>query len=93
MIKGRMRSFEYKLVNYKIQGSAGDCTKESIIRYDSAKKNGRFWLTVHDENVLSVPREHAAKEKKILVDAMQSIEFDVPMLVDVAQGYRWGVCK
>ena len=89
-IGGRRRTFEYKLLNYLIQGSAADCTKEAVIRYNDARKDGRFLVTVHDEINISAPAEHAASEMKILKDVMESIEFDVPMLSDGKTGPSWG---
>lgn len=93
IIEGRMRDFTYKLLNYLIQGSASDCSKEAIIRYDSAKVNGRFLTTVHDEINISCRRGSHKKEMAILKEAMQSIEFDVPMLSDGKIGTSWGDLK
>jgi DNA polymerase-1 len=87
---GRKRSFEYKLLNYLIQGSAADCTKEAVIRYDQARVHGRLLVTVHDEINITAPAEHAAAEMKILKDVMESIEFDVPMLSEGKSGKSWG---
>ncbi|GAG01878.1 unnamed protein product, partial [marine sediment metagenome] len=45
-IKGHLRTFEYKLLNTLIQGSAGDVAKEFIIRYhEHPKKNAELFLT------------------------------------------------
>jgi DNA polymerase I-like protein with 3'-5' exonuclease and polymerase domains len=90
MIGGRMQTFEYKLLNYLIQGSAGDCTKEAIIRYDKMKEHGRFLVTVHDEINISVPPQHVKREMEILRGCMQSVEFDVAMLSDGKTGPSWG---
>jgi DNA polymerase I-like protein with 3'-5' exonuclease and polymerase domains len=89
MIQGRMRDFAYKLINYLIQGSAADCTKEAIIRYDSVKREGRFLMTVHDQNLVCAPRKAAKQEMKLLREAMESVEFDVPMLTTGDIGERW----
>lgn len=83
-------TFEYKLLNYLIQGSAADCTKEAIIRYDAARQHGRLLVTVHDEINISVPKKHMKTEMKILKDVMESIPFDVPMLTDGKTGPSWG---
>lgn len=87
---GHVQTFEYKLLNYLIQGSAADCTKEALIRYDDAKKDGRFLVTVHDEINLSAPKKALDSEMKILRDVMASVEFDVPMISDGKFGERWG---
>lgn len=88
--RGRVVTFEYKLLNYLIQGSSADCTKEALIRYDAIKKDGRFLLTVHDEINLSVPKSAVKSEMQILREAMASVEFDVPMLSDGGTGPNWG---
>jgi DNA polymerase I-like protein with 3'-5' exonuclease and polymerase domains len=90
IINGILRSFEYKLLNYLIQGSSADITKESIIRYDEMRRDGRFILTVYDENVLSVPKGAAKKEALILREAMMSIELDVPLMSDCEIGPNYG---
>jgi DNA polymerase I-like protein with 3'-5' exonuclease and polymerase domains len=77
-----LRRFEYKLLNYLIQGSAADVTKESIIRYYDVRKEGRLLLTVYDENDISAPAAALKREMLILREAMMSIELDVPLISD-----------
>jgi DNA polymerase I-like protein with 3'-5' exonuclease and polymerase domains len=86
---GRVQSFEYRLLNYLIQGSSADCTKEALIRYDAARKHGRFLITVHDEINISVPKKALKQEAQILREVMASVEFDVPMLSDAKFGESW----
>jgi DNA polymerase-1 len=77
---------DYKMVNLLIQGSAADCTKEAIIRFYDAKMQhplGTQWhivLAVHDQITISVPQSDIAEAMEVLRIAMESIEFDVPML-------------
>lgn len=87
---GREQTFEYKMLNYLIQGSSADCTKEALIRYDGIRQHGRFLITVHDEINLSVPKPHVKSEMQLLREAMASVEFDVPMLSDGGVGPNWG---
>jgi DNA polymerase-1 len=89
----RMQSFEYKLLNYLIQGSSADCTKEAVIRYDAAKKDGRFLVMVHDEINISVPPKAMEAEAKLLREIMASIEFDIPMRSDCGFGDSWASLK
>jgi DNA polymerase-1 len=89
--RNRVVTFEYKLLNYLIQGSSADCTKEAIIRYHGAKKEGKFRVTVHDEVNISAPAKAMKTEMKILREAMASVEFDVPMLSDGKTGRSWGM--
>lgn len=86
----KMMSFEYKLLNYAIQGSSADITKESIIRYDAARKDGRFMLSVYDENNISVDKRALKSEMLILRDCMMGIELDVPLLSDGEWGADLG---
>ena len=93
IVKDRVRTFEYKLLNVLIQGSAADCTKEAIIRYDDIHKDGRLLLTVHDELMIDAPTKCAVGEMKLLKEAMESVEFDVPMLSTGKKGFSWGDMK
>lgn len=86
----RWFEFEYKLLNYLVQGSSADITKESIIRYDSAKKHGRFMLSVYDENDISVPKKVLKEEMLILRECMMGVELDVPLLSDGEWGPNLG---
>lgn len=87
---GIMMDFAYKLLNYLIQGSSADITKEAIIRYDGVRKEGRLMLSVYDEVDISVPEKCMPQEALILRDAMMSIELDVPLLSDGEWGHRLG---
>jgi DNA polymerase I-like protein with 3'-5' exonuclease and polymerase domains len=86
----RLMTFEYKLLNYLVQGSAADCTKEAIIRYHEMDREARMLVTVHDEINISCPKGSERQEIRKLQDAMESIEFDVPMLTDAEWGPSWG---
>ena len=88
--RGRVCEFSYKLLNYLVQGSSADCTKEALIRYDEAKQHGRPLVAVHDELNISVPKQHVKSEMQLLREVMASIPFDVPMLSDGATGPNWG---
>jgi DNA polymerase I-like protein with 3'-5' exonuclease and polymerase domains len=90
----REMTYEYKLLNYLIQGSAADCTKEAIIRYhDHPKKRGRMVVTVHDEIDISADKRIFKEEMLLLRECMMSVEFDVPMLSDAEYGTSWGTLK
>jgi DNA polymerase-1 len=85
LIDGRIREFDYKLVNVLIQGSAADCTKEAIIRYRAAKHpEARIILNVHDQVTVSVPKKILKTEMEVLRQCMESVEFDVPILSEGA---------
>lgn len=90
VINGRKVDFGYKLLNYLIQGSAADCTKQAIINYDAIKKDGIFLCSVHDENNISAPKKAMKRELKILGEAMADVKFDVAMLSEPYMGPSWG---
>lgn len=91
---GRYMTYEYKLLNYVIQGSAADVTKEAILRYHRhPKKSGRFLVTVYDEINVSASRDNYKREMSVLKEAMESIECDVPMLTDGKTGLNWAALK
>ena len=92
-IDGRKRSFEYKLLNYLVQGSAADCTKQAIIDLHKVKRESRFLVTVHDEINISAPKGTEKKEMKILREAMEGVKFDIPMVTDGKVGSNWGHLK
>lgn len=89
VIEGVYRTFEYKLLNYLIQGSAADCTKEALIRYHSIDHEARFVVTVHDEINISAPKGIFKREMLKLRECMMSVEFDLPMLSDAEFGPNW----
>lgn len=83
LVDGRLRTFDYKMVNLLIQGSAADCTKEAFIRYHETKPPGhRLVLNVHDQLTSSIPRSELEEGMECMRVAMESVEFDVPMLTE-----------
>lgn len=104
---GRHMTFEYKLLNYLIQGSAADCTKQALIDYHNhPKREARFLVTVHDEINVSSPgaksekarMDIARREMAILKDCMLNVasegsKFDLPMLSGGKVGPTWGDSK
>lgn len=86
LVKGRVREFDYKLVNYLVQGSAADCTKQAMINY--ADRVGDDWwqmpllLQVHDELNGETPHHLLADAQLQLRLAMADVDFKVPMLSD-----------
>lgn len=91
---GEARTFEYKLLNYLIQGSAADMTKEAVIRYHAMPhREGRFLVTVYDEINGSAPKSAVAEELSRYRKAMESVEFDVPMLSTAKVGTSWGTLQ
>lgn len=91
--RGRVVSFEYKLLNYVVQGGAADVTKQALINYFETQRDGKFLITVHDEINLSVPKAALRSEMKLLKDAMADIQTDCAMLSDGEVGPNWAQLK
>lgn len=90
IIDGRMRSFEYKLLNYLIQGSAADQTKQSIIDWNEERSWDHVFLaTVHDEVNISAPRDDWERAMSILRRSMNADRFDVPFRSEGFKGENW----
>lgn len=87
---GRTYTFEYKLLNYLIQGSAADNTKQAIIDWDSNRGDGDFLATVHDEINIDAPAKKWKPAMLSLREAMEAVPFDVKMLSDGFTGPSWG---
>lgn len=95
IVDGRMRNFDYKMLNVLIQGSAADCTKQGMVNYyDMVGAKG--WeampleLQVHDELVGTTAGDHK-KMHRYLREAMAFVDFDIPMLSDGKTSRKsWG---
>jgi DNA polymerase I-like protein with 3'-5' exonuclease and polymerase domains len=92
----RHMTYEYKLINYLVQGSAADATKEALCRwyYGGGPASGaRFLLTVYDEINISAPKEYMVRDMSLLRHMMDGIELDVPLLSDGKWGPNWGTLE
>ena len=92
VVKGTLRSFEYKLLNYLIQGSSADQTKQCMLDWNSHLDCGEvFMATVHDEINISAPIDEAEDAMEHLRICMEeTCQFDVPMLSTGFTGPSWG---
>jgi DNA polymerase-1 len=80
-IEGRRIDFDYKLVNYLVQGSGADCIKDAIIAYYERKpKDHHLILNVYDQLTVDCPRRQAVMGMRVLREAMEGVKFDVAML-------------
>lgn len=89
---GRTITYEYKLVNYKIQGSAAEQTKLAMLNYIE-KGEGELVLTVHDQLVAQVS-EGTTPTK--LGDAMTEAfaeRLRYQIVVDLAEGPNFAKTK
>ncbi len=82
VVDGRLRKFDYKLLNYLIQGSAADLTKAAMI---SAHRAGlALTITVHDQLIAEASYDHKHLVMHKLKHCMEkeSIALDVELLSD-----------
>lgn len=98
MVDGEMRSFEYKLLNYLIQGSSADQTKEAMRNWyhDHLVHVGhtRFLLSVHDELVGMAPTRIVKQEAAKLQEYMEgAFKLDVPVVAEPKFGQNYGSMK
>ena len=94
IIKGKWRSFEYKMANKMIQGSAADQTKEAIVAFCEGGGSGLFLSQVYDEINISAPYKHVQAWGDYLRHCMvNALPLDVPVLVDLEVGDTWGTIK
>lgn len=94
MVDGQLRTYEYKLLNYLIQGSSADQTKEAMRLWGehiTQTDGARFLLTVHDELVGIAPTRDVKKQAEILRECMVgAFKLDVPVLADAKFGQNYG---
>lgn len=89
----------YKMVNYLIQGSASDVLKEGLVKgWEAGVFNElKIQLTVHDENVFSIPKTRqsvvAAVEFERCMSSAFKEKLSVPIRVDTEIGPNWGSCN
>lgn len=87
---GTWQTFDYKLLNVLIQASSADITKTAILNYERSKRDGRTMITVHDEILVSAPPRAVRSEMRILREAMEAVELDLPLPSDGSTGPTFG---
>jgi DNA polymerase I-like protein with 3'-5' exonuclease and polymerase domains len=86
---GRWMSFDYKMLNYQIQPSAADVTKQGMIQVKERVPEARIAVQVHDELVCMVPRVRKVNiYGKRIIEAMCDMEFNVPMMAEAKYATR-----
>jgi DNA polymerase I len=85
------RGREYALMNYAVQGTAGEVLKKSILLADQAGLGEYMTFPVHDEIDLDVPKHLLPDVRDTLRDVMNHHDLlDVPITSTMAIGERWG---
>jgi DNA polymerase I-like protein with 3'-5' exonuclease and polymerase domains len=85
-----VRDLSYKLLNYLVQGSAADQTKQAMIDwYDNTGRGHQLIAAVHDEINISVPEDDVARGMRMLREAMDADRFEVPFRSEGYTGPNW----
>jgi DNA polymerase-1 len=88
---------ERTAINTPIQGTSADITKIAMIRlgkeFEKLNMKTRMILQVHDEVVFEAPLNEVDRAKEIIKNIMEgvgdSVNFSVPLTVDVSVSERW----
>lgn len=84
----------YTLVNYLIQGTAGEVLKLKIVEADQAGLGEYMLFPVHDEVDLSVPRDELDDVLVTVRDVMNDDQLiSVPITSSVDVGAHWGASE
>lgn len=81
-------------INTKAQGTAADLMKLGMVkladRLEKELPEAKMLLQIHDELIVSVPRDQVAQAQDIMAQVLQNIvTWDVPLVVTVRSGYTW----
>lgn len=94
VVNGRLRDFYYKLLNYLVQGSSADLTKQTMIEF--AEESGpdvRVLVSVHDELLVSCKKTTWEKTMCVLKEIMARDLLDVPMRSTGQVGKTWATME
>jgi DNA polymerase I-like protein with 3'-5' exonuclease and polymerase domains len=85
------RSKDYKLINYYVQGSAADLTKQALVEWHAdPDRTARFLVTVYDEINGSAAADQWQAQQQVLQRNMERDRLSVRMLSDGKVGPSWG---
>lgn len=82
----------YVLLNYLVQGSSADLTKQALLDWHESRLSSdtRLLTTVYDEINISAPLDVADAEMQVLRQAMERPRLQTPMLTKGKRGPSWG---
>jgi len=89
---GRTMTYEYKLVNYKIQGSAAEQTKLAMLNYVE-KNEGQLVLSVHDQLVAQVDEGVTPTKLGEAMTEAFAERLRYQIVVDLAEGPNFAKTK
>ncbi len=97
-IHQRKLAQERMAVNMPLQGTAADIIKKAMIEMERSQPSRgtheRMLVQVHDELLFEVPSAELEKVQQDVHSIMEGVvELEVPLLVEVKQGTRWGAMQ
>ena len=84
---------EYRLTNYRTQGTAADILKQTIVNLDAAGLGPYMLLPIHDEVCFEFPEGDAQELFNRATEVMTISDRKVPLIVEGSIGNRWGQLK
>lgn len=80
-----------QVVNARIQGTAADIMKLSLIRLSVALRpyDAKLLVTVHDEVIVEANDNQLEEVKQVVKKTMENIKISVPLLVEVKISKKW----
>lgn len=91
---------ERMALNAPLQGTAADIIKLSMVKVDEKLKEAKLGdkvfliLQIHDELLYEIKKEAIPEAEKIIKETMEDFkELEVPIVVNVSRGLRWGEMK
>lgn len=84
----------YAATNFKIQGSAADVLKRSLVTLGQAGLEDMMLLPVHDEVLFDVPLNDVEEVRHLVRQSMRCVDFDVPLTANPSDGCEnWALAK
>jgi DNA polymerase-1 len=88
------RGREYALMNYMVQGAAGEILKMKIVQADMAGLGDYMLFPVHDEIDFAIPTNDLPDATQTIKEVMNDDELlSVPVTSTMSLGDRWGDVK
>jgi DNA polymerase-1 len=82
---------EYAVLNYEVQGAAGELLKMKMLEADAAGLGEFMTIPVHDEIDFDVPRDQLSDALDTIKDVMDDDTLlSVPLTWSTSTGERWG---
>lgn len=94
---GERAAAQRQIFNTQIQGSAADIMKIALVRVGTTLPEGaHLLLTVHDEVVVTTPKDLADETAEAVREAMEGVslpQITVPLVTDIKTVANWGDAK